>query len=197
MSEQLSETDELYAISQATNDDGTIDVTLHDFTKTDADDRVSVEFVTPAGDIKSEVMDWPERDSDEYKFVRLFDQTGYGIISAEEACENGTTVTATKNGSGWRLLAPEQQSAFDRMKHKLWQIRESGLQSGSDNWGSFWTMLLMAPFFLFITSVVYALRLDDMNDTAVGYAMAFTHVVMWILAIIGTAMFFGVPLPLF
>jgi len=196
MGQQLSDTEELYAISEATNEGGTIDVELHDFTKTEADGRVSVEFITPTGDVESEVMVWPQEDTSEYKFVRLFDQAGYGIISAEEACENGVTVETNRvNGDNWRLYVPEETSLRERISHTLWGMKENGLGSGSQDWNG-WVSLLLAPLFGPFISAHYVVSSTNMNDVAIGYGMAGLHMILWTIVIIGCLLLIGVPLPI-
>lgn len=61
--------DEVYRIVEATNDDGTVDVTIEDVVRTDK--TVTVVFSTPTAEIKTEEMSWPKRDSDDYKLVRI------------------------------------------------------------------------------------------------------------------------------
>jgi len=61
--------DEVYRIVEATNDDGTVDVTIEDVVRNDK--TAVVVFSTPTAEIEKEEMDWPTRDSDDYKLVRI------------------------------------------------------------------------------------------------------------------------------
>lgn len=185
---ELSDTDRLHAISQATNDDGTIDVELHDFNRSEADDMVSVEFLTPDGDLESEVMPWPKEDSEDYKFVRIFDQTGYGIISAKEACEQSITVKAEREP--WRLHAPHTYTRRERISHKWGDIKHSFKRArleGTKDWG-FWEMFFASPLMIPFAFIGFLFEAPtsgtDIKPEAKGYSMALWHLAMW-AAIIG------------
>ena len=73
--------DEVYRIVEATNDDGTVDVTIEDVVRNDK--TAVVVFSTPTAEIETEEMDWPTRDSDDYKLVRICRATvgGFAAIS--------------------------------------------------------------------------------------------------------------------
>lgn len=185
MSSELTDTQKLHAISEATNDDGTINVQLHDFNRTEADDRVKVEFITPDGQIEGEVMPWPKADTDEYKFVRIFNQTGYGIIAAEEACEQGVEVKAERDRS-WRLHAPVDYSTVDIANSKISKLKEMHFES-TDDW-NFWGMLIAFPLLMMLTIVAYPVS-DNIRDVAIGYSMALWHTIIWAIAIAAIVMF--------
>ena len=186
---ELSDTDRLYNISNATNDDGTIDVELTDFNRSEADDMVSVEFLTPNGEVESEVMPWPKEDSEEYKFVRIFNQTGYGIISAEEACENNVTVKAERDP--WRIHAPHNYTRRERIGHKWGDIKHSFEKmhfQSADNW-SFFEMLAVSPLFIPMTILMYPLGRSGIKDVAVGYGMALWHILIWVAIVAAIVIF--------
>jgi len=179
---ELSDTDRLHNISRATNDDGTIDVELHDFNRTEEDNMVSVEFITPNGDVESEVMAWPEVESDDYKFVRLFEQTGYGIIAAEEACENGVKVKAEQNP--WKLHAPHSYTTGERMEGFFSNVKNNYLKKihfrSADEWG-FVETFIGSPLLIILTFFAYPVGGNEIKDVAVGYSMAIWHMLFWAL----------------
>jgi hypothetical protein len=181
MSTELSEMEELHTISEATNEDGTIDVELHDFTKTE-DGMVGVEFVTPTGDIEREVLEWPESDDPkEYKFVRIFDEAGYGIIAVEEACNQSVTVPAKRDP--WRLHAPAPKSRTTRFKERLLSIRGRVQQYGNAkvNDDPEITILDSFPLSLIIIPVALfsAMSRVDRRDFINGYGTAVIHILLW------------------
>lgn len=116
--DDLSPTDELYRISEATNDDGTVDVSIHDWQKTGHE--VTVEFILPTGESETEQMDWPMRDDpSEYKFVRVVEAAGYGLVTAEELRGSNATVQAKRDGKDWCLHVPEPVPLRHRVANHL------------------------------------------------------------------------------
>lgn len=80
--DELSPGEQLYRISQKTNDDGTVNVDISDWEK--LGDNVAVEFITPSADTEREVMEWPTRDDpNEYKFAALCREYGSGIVDPD------------------------------------------------------------------------------------------------------------------
>lgn len=105
--------DELYQISEATNRDGTVNVHVYDFEKYEmgsGSKRVRVHFRTPTGEEKEEKMDWPRRDTAEYKFVRLCRQTVGGLNAADFIKQDGAEIKA--DPKEWELVVEE--SSFKR-----------------------------------------------------------------------------------
>lgn len=177
MSTELSDTEKLHTISEATNPDGTIDVELHDFNRSEADDMVSVEFITPDGEIESEVVPWPKADDEDYKFVRIFNQTGYGIIAAEEACEQNVTIKAERDP--WRINAPHNQTTLELLKEKITKFITVNLGFGNtDDWDFYATLAFAIPLMI-IVFIFYPFDTDNMHDTAIGYGMALWHLFIW------------------
>jgi hypothetical protein len=99
--------EQLYSISEATNSDGTVDVTLHEYRKLDGAKRVNVLFKSPDGEIRSETMGWPNSDDEKYKFVRLMNRAGMGLVGVDTAFDEGTAVRADPDQ--WELVAPKRQ----------------------------------------------------------------------------------------
>ena len=98
--------DEVYRIVEATNDDGTVDVTIEDVVRNDK--TAVVVFSTPTAEVEKEKMDWPTRDSDDYKLVRICratvggfaaisDLKGERIAADPETWEIATETTAKQN----------------------------------------------------------------------------------------------------
>lgn len=116
--DSLSPTDELYRITEATNDDGTVDVSIHDWEKAGGD--VTVEFILPTGETESERMDWPMRDDQsEYKFVRVVEAAGYSLVTADELRGSNATVQADREGNEWKLHVPEPEPLHKRYTARL------------------------------------------------------------------------------
>ena len=91
---EFTVTDELYQISEATNDDGTVNVEVFDYEKSADGENVIVHFRTPTGDRRTEMYPWPKADSSEYEFVRLCRQTVGGLNAAEFLRSDGAEVKA-------------------------------------------------------------------------------------------------------
>lgn len=107
--EQLS--DDLYTVSERTNRDGTVDVELSGIEK--SGDDVHVAFRTPTNELQVESMPFPNRDSSEYKFVRLCRQT-VGDLSRASAL-SGSMVKADPDN--WTLVAPKP--SFSKIRRHL------------------------------------------------------------------------------
>lgn len=115
---EFTVTDELYQISEATNSDGTVDVEVYDFNKKDRGDQSQVEvlFRTPTGDKKSETMEWPRKDSADYKFVRVCRNTVGGLNGAEWLKTDGARIKADPDN--WEIKADlsRKRQAIDHAK---------------------------------------------------------------------------------
>lgn len=115
---EFTVSDELYEISEATNSDGTVDVEIYDFEKvTEGYDhpRVTVFFRTPTLDKKSEMMEWPRKDSPEYKFVRICEKTVGGLNAANFIKKDGAIIKADPDD--WTIEA--DMSRRGRYLHNL------------------------------------------------------------------------------
>jgi len=124
--DELTPTDELYHIQESTNDDGTVDVEIVEWSK--EGDVVYVEYRLPTLETTSERMEWPEKDSDEYKFVRLVRHCGYTIGSLQDD-EISITGCRVKFEDGETVL-PEQKTRRERITEKIslsgWWMNEDG-----------------------------------------------------------------------
>lgn len=76
---------EAIRLSEATNDDGTVDVNVTDVHR--EDDVVVIEFQTPLDETKQEEMPWPDIEDDTYKIVRICEAT-VGSFSGLGEIEN-------------------------------------------------------------------------------------------------------------
>ena len=111
---EFSVTDELYEISEATNKDGTVDVSIYDFDKVGSDE-VRVYFYTPAMNEQSETMDWPRKDTPDYKFVRLCRATVGGLSGAEWLKTDGAKIKADPDN--WEIKAELPKTT--EVKHSI------------------------------------------------------------------------------
>lgn len=96
--------DKMHRISDATNTDGTVDVEIFSYEEVHPEEGVRVTFMTPTGEQKEEVMTFPKRDDQSYKFVRLCNNT-VGSLNAAEYL-NIDSPTARADPDSWELIAP-------------------------------------------------------------------------------------------
>jgi len=189
---ELSDAERLHEISRATNDDGTVNVELQSFNKTEADNKVGVTYKTPDGMVLRDVMDWPRSDSDEYKFVRIFEQAGYGIVAAEEACSNNISVKATTNP--WSLYAPREQTFSDRVYtlrdsiQDFYERRVNGPSEGSR--ANFWVSLIVSVLFapLCVFGIIFQ-KSDKLSSYALGYGHAIIQCLLLAGIVLSIVMF--------
>lgn len=111
---EFTVSDELYSISEATNSDGTVDVTIYDFEKLN-NGNVRVHFYTPTMEQESEVMEWPKKDSIEYKFVRLCRKTVGSLSGAKWLKTDGADIKADPDK--WEIDA--SMSGIETAKHNI------------------------------------------------------------------------------
>jgi hypothetical protein len=115
--QEFTVSDELYEISEATNKDGTVDVEIFDFRKRH-NDEVIVKFRTPTGDVKTESMKWPKRDTTEYKFVRICRKTAGSLSGAKFLKTDGGRIRA--DPEEWELKADLTRG--DKIRESISQI---------------------------------------------------------------------------
>ena len=116
--QEFGVTDELYEISEATNSDGSVDVEVFDFEKSEDGESVEVWFHTPTMEKQSETMDWPRKDSSKYKFVRLCRKTVGGLNGAEWLKQDGATIRADPDE--WEIQADLTRRA--RVKQNILNV---------------------------------------------------------------------------
>lgn len=183
--ETLSPEEQLYRIGSQTNDDGTVDVEILGWEKNG--EAVDVEFVTPTGNVESERMLWPEADDAEsYKFIRIVDKAGYGIVAADAIA--GEFVPASRKSSGsWTLDAEPEPTYRERFVAACKRRPTWSLSTGDWLfWKTFGVSWILIPF-----SMLH-LPFDSENamDEAVGYSMACWHITIW--ALLSLAFLYGV-----
>lgn len=114
---ELSPSEQLYRIEQGRNDDGTVEAVLTDWERDGGD--VLVEFELPTGDVATECMDWPwpmSDDPDRYKFVRIAEQSGYGLVSADGLKDGSVDIDVRYDESGgWEVVAPRTPDLSERV----------------------------------------------------------------------------------
>ena len=178
---EFSITDELYEISEATNRDGTVDVKVYDFDKLEESEEVRVHFYTPTMDKQSETMDWPRKDSTEYKFVRLCRATVGGLSGAEWLKTDGAHIKADPDN--WEIKAEVSTTH---------QVKESLFGTSISDIGMYVGISLLAIWVLMLAITLVGAPLLGVA-TLLGIAGAVTGLwKMWVaafVALIVTAMF--------
>lgn len=98
--------DEVYRIAEATNEDGTVDVTIKSVNKNGS--KVTVTFQTPWLEEKEETMDWPKSDDSKYKIVRICENT----IGSFTGLTQIKGVKAKADPDSWDIKAKQEEN-FD------------------------------------------------------------------------------------
>ena len=128
--------EELYHIQESTNDDGTVDVEILGWEK--YGNKVEVDYRLPTVEEESEQMQWPQKDSNEYKFVRLVRECGYDLAGAEH-------IVGSKVKCDGGLVVPKQLTWKERIKSKI--------AKQIDNIPHVKRLFLVSSFVLFLSSV--------------------------------------------
>lgn len=111
----LAPHEQLDEIDLRTNDDGSVEVRILEWEKHPTADRVSVKFRTPAGEVKTEKMPWPQSKDPEYKFIRLIQETPYTLRTAEQINDDDELWLDAEPES-WKLDLPEPTTLSERLK---------------------------------------------------------------------------------
>jgi hypothetical protein len=150
--QEFTVSDELYEISEATNKDGTVDVEIYDFRKRH-NDEVVVRFRTPTGDVKTESMKWPKRDTTEYKFVRICRETAGSLSGAKFLKTDGGKIRA--DPEEWELKA--DLTTKDKIKEF---ISQTSIRSVLENigWGVVMCTLISSGFMTLGSPVLASLQ---------------------------------------
>jgi len=108
--QEIDAEEELYHLQESTNEDGTVDVEIEGWEKIEGthSEKVAVEYVLPSIEREVESMDWPEKATDDYKFVRLVRHCGYSLAGADQI--EGSTVRL----DGDELVIPEKKSVKEK-----------------------------------------------------------------------------------
>ena len=101
---------------------------MYDFEKLEESGEVRVHFYTPTMDKQSETMDWPRKDSAEYKFVRLCRATVGGLSGAEWLKTDGAKIKADPDS--WEIKA--ELTTGDKVKDNFskMSVRDIGFYGG-------------------------------------------------------------------
>ena len=170
---EFSITDELYEISEATNNDGTVNVSIYDFKKVNDGDSVQVHFHTPTMAKQHETMDWPRKDDTKYKFVRICRKTVGSLSGAKFLKTDGAEIAADPDE--WEI------DAKLTLKQKITgQIRNlSAKEIAKRGVVMLMVALTVTSGLTFLLGPVYALL------TLVGAVPAIPHfVVMWVISFV-------------
>ena len=176
--DELTPTDELYHIQESTNDDGTVDVEILEWSK--HGDVVYVEYRLPTLETETEQMEWPEKASDEYKFVRLVRHCGYtiGSLQSDDVSITGCRV---KFDDGETVL-PEQQSWIEKVKQAM--------KSPSDApYIIQFLVLVIWPFFVGLSLLAYVDMGNELKDKPKGIALANIGWVFWSVGLLSVCYF--------
>lgn len=160
--------EELFHIQESTNDDGTVDVEITDWQKL-SNGRMTVEFQLPTVETQTERMDWPAKDTDDYKFVRLVRHCGYDLASADQII--GETVKADDG----ELVAPVKKSPKDIVRHLF-------------DWNDFSDVIIPTSVAIALWPLFYPASVADSfkgrEAEAVVFARASTAAVVWFVLFI-------------
>ena len=173
--EELSPTEELFHIQESTNDDGTVNVEILGWEK--EDDRVDVKYRTPTMETVTESMQWPQKDSSEYKFVRLVRHCGFDLHGADQI--EGCTV---KFESG-AAIVPEQKTRREKVTEKI--------RSPSD--ATISAQILGFILWPFLQLIVYMMWVDNdigEEDLERGIIITNTIWIIWLVLIFSIWYFF-------
>lgn len=106
--EDVSTEDRLYRVSEATNDDGFVDVEIMEWGEIeeeewdDEGEGLYVVFRTPLLNYHETTMDFPEKDDEEYRFVRLCHAAGLDLNGAKQLEDSEVKA----DPESWELITP-------------------------------------------------------------------------------------------
>jgi len=179
--ETLEPQEELYHIQESTNDDGSVDVEILGWKKEEVlnEDRVFVRYRKPTMEVDQESMKWPQKDSDEYKFVRLIRHLGFDLHGANQI---EGSVMKFKGGS---LVVPENKSLLDLLSEKYTNIKETFRINASP------IIIFLYSFVMLILAIFYPILLKtspkvlDIIPSWVDFGMFTTSMIAASLSIFG------------
>lgn len=112
---ELEPEEELYHLQESTNEDGTINVEIIEWTKklnNSRGEHVFIKFKLPSLKENSVKMDWPEEASNEWKFVRLVNSLGYSLSSVNQI--KGEKVKYNRENES--IVVPDYMSRIERLR---------------------------------------------------------------------------------
>jgi hypothetical protein len=108
--------EELFHIQENTNDDGTVNVEIEEWSKKHNalnEERVEIKFRKPTQEVKTEVMQWPQRATEEYKFYRIVKNCGYDLYNADQI--EGCKIKY----DGGKIIAPKKKSRIQKLRQSI------------------------------------------------------------------------------
>lgn len=118
---ELSSIEKLVRTEARTNDDGTVQVEVLDWSEESG--TITVEFLTPINDRESERMPFPQPGGNlyEYKFYRILQSHSIPMRKAELL--SGKMVNAKQKRSGkWEIVAPKNESVISKSNKKFGEV---------------------------------------------------------------------------
>lgn len=126
--EELSSMEKLRRKEKATNDDGTVNVEIHQWTETN-NDAIKIEYFTPTNDYKSETMPFPKAGDnlEDYKFYRVLENQDLSLSNADLL--EGKTVKSTGD-SAWNLaVKPKEPPTYIKYLQQISKITHTQIIS--------------------------------------------------------------------
>lgn len=112
---ELDPEEELYHLQESTNEDGTVNVEIIEWTKkrnSSRGEHVFIKLRLPSLKEDSVKMDWPEEASNEWKFVRLVNSLGYSLSSVNQI--EGEKVKYDRENES--IVIPNYMSRTERLR---------------------------------------------------------------------------------
>ena len=162
--------DDLFRVAMETTDDGRVNAEItavRGIGKVDGR-YIEVEYRLPSMRELTERMDYPERDTDDYKFVRLCRAAGYSLASAEQL--EGAEVKAEQDDGEWFIHAPRTPTRRER----LWRNAKRTANGG----------YFIVGYALYPVAAYLSIRLDDDRSlTAVDKHSLLMTSALWLLVV--------------
>jgi len=116
--EELSSAERLVRIEEASNEDGSVEVEILGWEEEDG--VVTVEMITPVGDVETEEMPFPEpgHDLTEYKFYRMLQEADLSIRNAEllqGEVFDAAVISEDYKTERWEIQLDKSSSITDRI----------------------------------------------------------------------------------
>ena len=163
--------DDLFRVAERTTDDGRVEVQIRDVSER-GESYLRVTAQLPHGGEMTESLEYPERDSPDYKFVRLVERAGYSLGAIEEL--EGTYVEAEKRGKHWVFYAPETTTRRERFKERFAALRDWDNSEETGFWNVFaWSWLLIPAY------AIFGPLEENMGEWGMGYTMAVWNIILW------------------
>jgi len=173
---EITPQEELYHIQESTNDDGTVQVEILEWAKVDS--RVRIKFQLPTVETTNEWMPWPDKDSDEFKFVRLVRECGYDLASAEQI------VGERVKSDGDELLIPKSKTTAE----KAIVIYDLTFGKVSIS-GKLWWIIVFSTWFSHSIGTAWLLLKSDALPNVMPYPSALPYAIVSIVILAVSGLF--------